>query len=437
MMKTLRVLWITHDLFECFHPYVKGKPTKGGSWIAPLFYSIKNIPGVKLGSITPVINGYAQKKVLDEISYYSIRITKTENIKKMSSSLASKYLWAVNDFKPDIIHVHGTEKNFGLLSKYLDSRIPVVCSIQGIINPCYEYLKFSIANFKLRKYQSIKNIMGRGGINAALKRWIRYSKIEKELYRINKYFIGRTFWDKAHLRVMNPDAYYFHGEELLRSPFYTTSWDINRCERYRIFISSAAYPLKGFHVLMRALVLLKKRFPTVKVVAPLSSINMNSSKLKDFLIAEDYNNFLKNEIRKYKLEENIIFLKNLTAEEMASQYSKAHVFVLSSFIENSPNALGESMMVGTPTVVSPVGGVTSIINDNESSILFPSGDHVSLAFQIERIFTDDVLANKISCKAKQIAVKRHNVEQTTIQYYNIYLEIIKQHDENFTHTLWA
>ena len=433
-MKTLRILWITHDVFECFFPYVKGKPTTGGSWIAPLFYGIKNLQGVKLGSVTPVINGEAQKKVLDNINYYSISIRNNESYKGMSNSLASKYLWVINDFKPDIIHVHGTEKNFGLISKYLDFNIPVVCSIQGVIRPCYDYLKFSVTNIQLRKHQSLKNIMGRGGINAALKLWFKYIKIEKELYKINKYFIGRTFWDKAQLRVMNPDAYYFHGEELLRSPFYTTSWDINRCERYRIFISSAAYPLKGFHVLVHALVLLKNRFPSVKVVAPLSSINMNSSKLKDFLIAEDYNNYLKSEIKKYKLEDNIIFLNHLTAEEMAFQYSKAHVFVLPSFIENSPNSLGESMIIGTPTVVSPVGGVTSIVVDNESSLLFPSGDHAAMAFQIGRIFSDDNLAARISCNAREIALQRHDVKQATIQYYNIYSEIIKLHDESLTHT---
>lgn len=437
MMKTLRVLWITHDVFECFFPYVKGKPTKGGSWIAPLFYSIKNIQGVKLGSVTPVINGEAQKKVLDDITYYSISITNNESYRGMSNSLASKYLLVINDFKPDIIHVHGTERNFGLISKYLNYNIPVVCSIQGVVKPCYDYLKISASNIQLRKYQSIKNILGRGGMNAALKLWFKYIKIEKELYKNNKYFIGRTFWDKAQLRVMNPDSYYFHGEELLRSPFYTTSWDINRCERYRIFISSAAYPLKGFHVLLHALALLKDKYPTVKVVAPLSSINMNSSKLKDLLIAEDYNNYLKNEIRKYKLEENIIFLKKLTAEEMASQYSKAHVFVLSSFIENSPNALGESMMVGTPTVVSPVGGVTSIIKDNESSILFPSGDHVSLAFQIERIFSDDSLAEEISRNARSIALHRHNINEVTTQYYSIYSQIIQLHNESTKHNTRA
>lgn len=436
-MKTIRILWITHDLFECFFPFVKGKPSRGGSWIAPLFYSIKNIQGVKMGSITPVVNGEAQKKVLDDITYYSIRIKSNENTKVMNSALASKFLWAINDFKPDIIHAHGTEKNFGLLRKYVDLRIPIVCSIQGIINPYYKYLKYSTTNINIKKFRSLKNIFGYGGVNANLRKWKKYSVIEKEIYHINKYFIGRTTWDKAQLLELNSDAKYYVGEELLRSPFYDTSWSIDNCERNRIFISSVAYPIKGFHVLLHAIALLKEKYPTIKVVAPLSSVDMKPFRIKDFLFAEDYSNYLKSEIKKHKLEDNIVFLKRLTAEEMALQYSTAHIFVLPSFIENSPNSLGESMMIGTPTVVAPVGGVTSIIEDNESSFLFPSGDYAVLALQIDRIFSDDVLANKISCKAKQIAVKRHNVKQTTIQYYNIYLEIIKQHDENFTHTLRA
>jgi glycosyltransferase involved in cell wall biosynthesis len=433
-MKTLRILWITHDVFERFHPYVTGKPTTGGSWIAPLFYGIKNLQGVKLGSVTPVINGEAQKKVLEDINYYSIRITKKENNKKMSGSLASKYLWVINDFKPDIIHVHGTENNFGLLRDYVDSHVPIVCSIQGIINPYYEYLKFSIAAINIGKFRTLKNRMGYNGVRAILRKWKKYGFIEREIYRKNIYFVGRTFWDKAQVKGMNPEANYFHGEELLRSPFYTTFWNLKRCERHRIFISSAAYPIKGFHVLLRALALLKDKYPTVKVVAPLSSINMKSSKLKDFLIAEDYNNYLKYEIKRLKLENNIIFLERLTAEEMASQYSKAHVFVLPSFIENSPNSLGESMIIGTPTVVSPVGGITSIVGDNESSLLFPSGDHAALAFQIDRIFSDDNLAEKISQNARGIALQRHDVKQATMQYYNIYSEIIKLHNESLTHT---
>lgn len=422
----MRILWIVHDVFECFLPYVKGNPTKGGSWIAPLFYGIKDYPEVVLGSIVPIIGGEAQKKEIGGVTYYSIEIRRGENSKDMSDDLASRYLWAINDFKPDIIHVHGTEKNFGLIRKYLAPAIPVVCSIQGIIIPYYDSLKFSVADIHIGRYKSLKNWFGRGGIGFNLRKWKHYKMIEQEIYRINSYFIGRTTWDKAHLDSLNPNAIYFHGEELLRDEFYTQKWDIDTCERHRIFISSAAYPVKGFHVLLKAAAILKEEYPHIKIVSPLARLNMNSSPLEDALFNEDYDNYLKSLIHRWGLENNIEFKKRLSATEMAIEYKKAHVFALPSFIENSPNSLGESMMIGVPSVASFVGGVADIVRDNESSLLFPPGDYAVLAYQIKRIFSDDALALKLSSEARIIAQRRHNVIQSTQQYMKIYSQITAQ-----------
>ncbi|MDD2244606.1 MAG: glycosyltransferase family 4 protein [Dysgonamonadaceae bacterium] len=429
-IKTMRILWIINDVLPDFHPFVVGTPTTSGSWIAPLFYALKNQSELTMGSVTPILDGMEQKINIDNISYYAIRINEKENISNMNKSLAEKYLSVINDFKPDIIHIHGTEHNFGLLRKYVSPRIPIVCSIQSIIVPYRDYMKKSAATLKLSKYRSVKNRLGRGGINNALRRWNKYSSVEKEIFKINKYFIGRTSWDKNQLQILNPNTLYFHGEELLRSPFYDTQWDLNQCERHRIFVSSALHPIKGFHILLKAVAFLKDDFPDIKIVAPLPSINMKSSKIKDWMIGEDYSNFLKRLIIKYDLEDNIIMRDSLSAYEMAKEFRKAHLFVLPSLIENSPNSLGESMLVGTPAVVSIMGGITSIVSDNESALLFPSGDSYSLAFQIGRLFSNDILALKLSKNARQIALRRHDVKQTSEQYCHIYEDIIKQHNES-------
>jgi len=431
----MRILWITHDLFDVFLPYVKGKPTKGGSWIAPLFYRLKNDPEVQLGSITPVLNGAAQKKEIDDIIYYSISVVKNENVRNMNIGLVSRYLRAINDFKPDIIHVHGTEKNFGLLRKYIDTDIPVVCSIQGIVSPCYDNLKISVAGIGIKKYRSLKNRLGRGGVSFALRKWRHYTQTEREIYRINNYFIGRTMWDRAQLMSLHPGAAYFHGEELLRDEFYTPKWEIDRCERHRIFVSSAASPLKGFHVLLKAAALLKQDYPGLKIVAPLSAVNSKFSSMNNYLFSEDYANFLQHQIKELGLDKHVIFKKKLSAAEMVLEYRNAHAFILPSFIENSPNSLGESMMIGVPSVACSVGGVLSIVKDNESSLLFPPGDHVLLAWQIRRIFSDDALAMKISREARMVAQRRHHIMQVTQQYLTIYSNIIEQHHENTAHSL--
>ncbi len=74
----------------------------------------------------------------------------------MNKRLVNSYMSAIDDFKPDIVHVHGTENNFGLLRKYIDANIAVVCSIQGIITPCLDYLKQSVSSINIGKYRSIK-----------------------------------------------------------------------------------------------------------------------------------------------------------------------------------------------------------------------------------------------------------------------------------------
>lgn len=429
-IKTMRILWIIRDVLPDFHPFVIGKPTIGGTWIAPLFYALKNQSDVTLGSLTPVLDGMEQKIDIDNISYYAIKINEKENSSFMNKTLAEKYLSIINDFKPDIIHVHGTEYNFGLLRKYVSPQIPIVCSIQSIIAPYCDCLKKLDATLKLCRYRSVKNRFGRGGINNAIRKWNKYCSVEKEIFKVNQYFIGKTWWEKTQLQILNPNTSYFYGDELLQSPFYYDQWDLNQCERHRIFISSAHYPIKGFHILLKAAAFLKDDYPDIKIVVPLQSINMKSSGIKDWMFGEDYSNYLKRLIKKYKLEDNIKMRDSLSANEMAKEFRKAHLFVLPSIIENSPNSLGASMLVGTPAVVSIMGGITSIVSDNESALLFPSGDFYHLAFQIGRIFSNDNLALKLSKNARQIALKRHNVKQTSEQYCHIYEEIIKQHNES-------
>lgn len=425
----MRILWITYNVFEPFYLLAKGKPTKSAPWTTPLFYNLYKEQNIELGSIASIEEGEFQKEKINNIIYYSVPVKSGENHKYLTKKLADRYLRAINDFNPDLIHIHGVENNFGLLRNYLNPKIPIVCSIQGLINPSYDFLQYSVATLHLNKYRSLKNWLGKGGVGAALTNWRKYSVIEKEILEINEYFIGRTMWDKSQLAAFNPSAHYFHGEELLRTPFYSNTWSSKQSCRHRLFISSVAYPLKGFHVLLKAVEILKKKYPDVTLVSPLSSMFLNSSKFKDVLFAEDYDNYLKKEIKRLNLKENIVLLGRLDEQEMVNEYKKAHLFVLSSFIENSSNALGEAMLVGTPTVVAPVGGVLSILKDEESSLFFPSGDHAMLASQIERIFENDDLANQLSVNAKSIASTRHDITTTTKQYIDIYKQVIELHKQ--------
>lgn len=257
-------------------------------------------------------------------------------------------------------------------------------------------------------------------------KWLRRAKWEREIFAANSAFIGRTVWDRAHTRRLNPKAQYYHCDELIRKPFYDAQWDISKINRHSIFASGASYPIKGFHVLVKAVALLRREFPDVTVRTPLARIYPTLSGLKRFwknCRSVGYARYLTDLVRAKGLEKQVIPLPDLDAGGMAEEFLKSHVFVLPSLIENSPNSLAEAMLVGTPSVASFVGGVPSMAKDSESALFFPSGDETVLAEQIRRIFLDDDLARSLSVGAREVARVRHSSKKIVDDMLNIYKSV--------------
>ena len=53
--------------------------------------------------------------------------------------------------------------------------------------------------------------------------------------------------------------------------------------------------------------------------------------------------------------------------------------------------------------MSPVGGVMSLVKDEESALFLPSGDYKMLAYQIYKILKDNKLDERLSEGAKTVA----------------------------------
>lgn len=93
-------------------------------------------------------------------------------------------------------------------------------------------------------------------------------------------------------------------------------------------------------------------------------------------------------------------------------------------IDNSPNTIGEAMMIGIPIVTTAVGGILSFLKDKETCLLAPAGDEYVIAYKIMQLFEDQELSQKLSNNAYLVALQRHNIETTILQYREIYLQCI-------------
>jgi glycosyltransferase involved in cell wall biosynthesis len=421
----MRVLWISNNPLPEFLSEITGNPALGGSWIIALAHEMIKESDIELAVVTSVPGGKYQKLQKGRLTQYVIPINKKKNavINDLYPELTRHYQRVEQDFSPDVIHIHGTERYFGLLSARKHLRAPAIISVQGIIASYYKYLLGGISETQIKNKRSLKNLLSQGGIVNQRALYKSYIPIEKEILKNNTYWFCRTTWDRSQVLRYNSGSIIFQGEELLRKSFYKTLWSLGKIREHSIFISSGTIPIKGFHVLLKAAAILKTDYPNLTINVPLDSQRFSNQSI---LTSNDYELLLNDLMEKNDLKKHIRFLGKLDEQQMANTMASSHVFVLPSFNENSPNSLGEAMMVGTPCVVSPVGGVPDIVQNNESALYAPSGDAAMLAYQIKQIFDNDALAIQLSENGKAIAARRHDIPSTITQYKNAYQTIVSR-----------
>lgn len=335
---------------------------------------------------------------------------------------------ALTIIKPNLIHIWGSEyphtlsmlnvcEKKGLLEQ-------TIISIQGLISV---YTKHYYANLpqKIIRRKSFRDFIRHDGIREQKKKFSIRGTYEINALKKAKHVIGRTEWDFACVKFINPSISYHQANEILRSCFYEEKWELKNCQRYSIFVSQWEYPIKGFHTLLTAFKNITAEFPLAKLIA--TGRNLLKPTKKDRLKQTYYDRYLLHLIKTWGLEKNIIFLGHrLNETEMRAQYLHAHVFALPSAIENSPNSMGEAMLLGTPVVAANVGGVSSMLTHNREGFLYPFDEPYMLEYYIKKIFQHDELAEKISLAERMRASKTHNIQENTANYLNIYHTITKK-----------
>jgi glycosyltransferase involved in cell wall biosynthesis len=324
-------------------------------------------------------------------------------------ALLGQWRWVLEDFRPDIVHIHGTEYAYGLplAQTARDMGIPVVVSIQGLISVYARHYLAGIPEVTALFSRTLLDNLRFTGMWEGRHRFLVRAPMEAELLRTVRHVMGRTRWDYANVRAIAPGMVYHLCRESLRDPFYAGGWSLDAVERHTIFCSQATYPVKGLHLLLEALRLLRRDVPDVRLLVAGPDITGGTG-WKSRLRRTGYGAYLQRLIRKYNLEDCVRFTGSLDAEGMAAHMARAHVFTLNSSIENSPNSLGEAQLVGTPCVAAFVGGVADMVRDGEDGLLYNYLEPAVLAEQLLRMFRDDALALRLSENGRCAALARHD-----------------------------
>ncbi len=328
----------------------------------------------------------------------------------------------------DLVHLHGSEfyHHLSMGQACHKFNVPFVISLQGII---FEYAKHYMCALppEIQIDKTLRDILKDDDLMRQQEKMTQRGQYEIELFKLTKHVMGRTTWDLEISKSVNPSLNYYHVGETLRPSFYLNEWNLNHVDRHSLFLSQAPYPIKGLHILLDALNLVKKDFPNVMLYVGGQDI-YSMKTLKDLIKQSSYSKYILSLITKYDLSKHIQFLGILQEEEILERYLKTHLYVLTSSIENSPNSLGEAMLLGMPIVSSDVGGISDMLKDEEEGLLYPYDDYQMLASHIIKLFKDDSLAVSLGKKAALHAKITHHPEKNLKDLLLAYKKIMKSKD---------
>ena len=334
----------------------------------------------------------------------------------------------IDQFKPDVVHVFGTEYPHALsMARVYPYPERLLIGIQGVIS---WYAKQYLADLPKEVYESrtFRDILKKDSILQQKDKYTKRGEMEIKTTRIAGNITGRTDFDKAFMESVNPDAVYYPMNETMRPCFYEGAWSLEKCNKHQIFVSQADYPIKGFHYLLQALPAILKEFPDTKVMVSGNNILRGKGFISRLKISA-YAKYLEQLMRQNNLEDKIVFLGRLSAEQMKEQYLKCHTFVCPSVLENSPNSVAESMLLGTPVVAARVGGIPSMITDRKDGLLYTGNDVEELARTIIELWKDESvlpMSGRLAKAAVARARAAHNPETNFNRLKEIYREIEKR-----------
>lgn len=413
----MKILWLTNVATPDIAKSIGMPVNHGGGWLTQTseYVAANN----DLTMIFPMPQEIEQKEgKYNAINYRGFTfIKKPEEIETLKLSFSS----ILSDIKPDIIHIWGTEylHAYAMLQacKNLDLLDRTIISIQGLVSVYKDYYWCYINDESVKK-PTFRDYIRKAGPYYEYQDFCLRSEYEERILKEAKHVIGRTDWDFYHTKKLNPNVNYHFCNETLRQAFYTGKWSLEKCEKHRIFMSQGNYPIKGLHLALQGLQKLVKKYPDV--ILACTGKNRVNPTLKEILSESSYDRYIRKLIKKYNLGDHIQFLGSLDEQGMKEQYLKANIFLSASSIENSPNSVGEAMLLGTPVVSSNVGGVSTMIEDGKEGMLYATSDVDQMVNCIEKLFKDDVYAETISSAEITKARVTHDIENNYNQMVAIY-----------------
>jgi glycosyltransferase involved in cell wall biosynthesis len=129
---------------------------------------------------------------------------------------------------------------------------------------------------------------------------------------------------------------------------------------------------------------------------------------------------LRAELARLGLEHRVELAGPAVGEEKFRWLARADIFVLPSYAEGVPISMLEALAAGLPAIVTPVGGIPSVLEDGAHALFVQPGDQDALVAAVTRLAEDAGLRARLGQAAKRHVEAHYGIESTARKYLRLY-----------------
>lgn len=412
----MKILWLCNSRFT---PNII-KTT--GSWMQSLSEQLCQIEGNELYNISEYSGSTIIREKFNNIQQWCVPKDKhaKNNHQIASYEFCRDVADIIDSIKPDIVHIWGTETIYPSIYNKGYIKYPCLLEIQGLLSSSYHFYYGGLTFKEILKCVHLKELILPWRC-LFFKRRVFKKRGITECESINKFknIAVQSNWTLEQLHNINTDFKVYHSKIMLRKAFYEAEqWNYKQTGAPIIFTTaSGAIPYKGIQIALKALLLIKKTYPkaTLRIAGNMQIGN---------LLQDGFSIYINNLIHKYGLEDNVVLLGSVDANQIVDELQRCNVCLIPSFVETYCLAFAESMMVGVPTVVSYAGAMPELAKDKDEAVFYNSNDFISCSQRIIEIVKNKELSEHLSAKCRERRIIENNISLVVSNQMNVYNKIL-------------
>jgi glycosyltransferase involved in cell wall biosynthesis len=130
----------------------------------------------------------------------------------------------------------------------------------------------------------------------------------------------------------------------------------------------------------------------------------------------------------HRLWQQVMLCGPRTHDQLPEEYARAHVVAVPSIVDSGgdrdglPNVVLEGMASGRAIVASEAGAIGAAVRDNETGLLLPAGDPLSLALAFTRLAQDSSLRERLAIAARKHVEQHYDVRSCSERFCQLLQE---------------